>query len=130
MPTTIAFSATSATPDSVVFQVTNDGVADFFAPPEISKANLLAALTVEGPLKELIRRTADLTALDFAVPGSAKADFIRLTRIAGGLNASLTPPLSEVVLYFSATGLVYSISDAQTPCQLLVEMRAIHGTER
>lgn len=132
MATTRTIHANSRTPESVVIELANDGAADG-APLELLKADLLAALR-PGPLYELINRTADLTALNFAAGNAAKEDFVRITRLAGGLAATVLPPVDVVALYFSATGLMYSIwtngLDGPVASGLLVELRALHANER
>lgn len=127
MATTITFYPTSRTPDSIIFRLHNDGVVDV-APIVLLKADLLAELA-SGPLFELINRTADLTALNFD-GDAAKADYIRINYMGGGLNASMIPPLDRVECIFVATGLSYAIWTNGAVSDMLLEMRALHSNER
>jgi hypothetical protein len=131
MATTITFYPTSRTPESIAFRLSNDGVVDG-APLVLLKANLLAAL-MEGPLKEIINRTANLTALHFAGNG-AKADFVRINHLAGGFLVQTAPPTDRVECLFVATGLSYAIwsdgGDGGVASSMLLELRLVHSNER
>jgi hypothetical protein len=130
MPTTIAVVPNSRTPESVVLQLANDGVADV-GPLTLTRAALLAQLSA-GPLRELLTRTASLTVFNTNSPDS-RDSVIRFTQIAGGLDATIVPPLTTLVLRFVADGLEYSIfnnNGGGVASGLLVELRATHSNER
>ena len=131
MATLIAVEANSRTPDSVVLGLSNNGAADL-APLEIPKAALLAQL-LPGPLYELISRTADLSVFNVNSV-DPRDNVIRFTEIAGGQDSVIVPPITTLVLRFSATGLEYSIYNVGggggTASGLMVEMRATHSNER
>jgi hypothetical protein len=128
--TTAAVIPNSRTPYSVVIRVANDGHLDD-PPYPMPRATLLASL-LEGPLKALLACTVDWTDLNFA-PNEAKAGYVRITRIEGGLNATLQPPDMAMILYFIADALVFSIGyggEGMSACDLLVELRMVHSTDR
>lgn len=135
MGTTASFIVNSRTPESAILRLANDGNPDDPL-PTLTRAQIEAQL-LSGPLRELIHRTADLSNLN-VIAGSTRADdYIRFTRVEGGLNAPIRPPNNTCVLYFTADALVFSITATVNPdppipttCGLLVELRFVHSSDR
>jgi hypothetical protein len=130
MPSTATIIANSRTPASAVLQVTNDGVVDQ-APVLYTRTNLLAALRA-GPLKALLAKTPDWTVFNF-MSDTAGGDFLRLTRVEGGLAGFVLPPTTNTILWFVHDAIAFAIfqsGEGQIASTLLVEIRAEHSEER
>jgi hypothetical protein len=121
----------SRTPASVVINVVNDGVIDVL-PAQLSRYALLLQLR-EGPLKELLARTADWTVFNF-MSNSAARDTVRFMRIEGGVVGMQNRPDATVLWHFLANSIEYAIFSAPgeipVPSTLMVELRAVHSNER
>jgi hypothetical protein len=139
MATTLAVVAQSRTPLSAVLYISNDDGAEGAPPlPNLSRAVLTAAsdqanALLDGPLKELIRRTVDLRVFNITSGNARADDLIRLTRLAGGINLTLSPPTNTCVLNFTQDALEASIayeSEGAVASQILVEMRLEYSKER
>lgn len=130
--TTATVVANSRTPESVAILVQNPGAADD-PTLTVSQATLLAQLR-EGPLKAALARTPDWSVFNMQTGPIILDDRIRLTALAGGLNASMRPPTDTCIVRFVAAGMEFSIteysSDTYHACDLLIEMRLVHSNER
>jgi hypothetical protein len=133
MATTLTVIVNSRTPDSVAIFLENDGVKDNPFPNSVARATLLAQL-LPGPLKELLNRTADWTAFDFAGGGGAKEDFVRINLLAGGDATLYRWPSDALAVHFAADALEFGIwingLDGGVHSNLLFELRAVHANER
>jgi hypothetical protein len=125
MATTISIVPNSRTPESVVLLLQNNGVVDA-VPLVLLKADLMTGL-LQGPLRELINRTPDLSVLHCTETGGR---LVRMTEIAGGLNSVLISPSTSVECRFVATGLSYAIFDVNGNSGIMIELRLLHSNER
>jgi hypothetical protein len=123
--------ANSRTPLSVAIQVANVGGVD--APVfSYTRTNLLAAL-LPGPLKAKLARTVDWSVLNIITGTETQDDFIRISKLEGGMQVSLVPPNYTVTVVFVADALNFGIerdNEGPVACDLLVELRLEHSNER
>jgi hypothetical protein len=123
--------ANSRTPLSVAIQVANVGGVD--APVfSYTRTNLLAAL-LPGPLKAKLARTVDWSVLNIITGTETQDDFIRISKLEGGMQVSLVPPTYTVTVVFVADALNFGIerdNEGPVACDLLVELRLEHSNER
>jgi hypothetical protein len=123
---------TSRTPLSVVWRVDNDGGADN-PTLVVPRATVLAQL-LEGPLKARLAKTLDWRIFNVTSGPLPYDDTIRFTLVEGGLAESRVPPTHTLVLTFQVDALEFSIDNFAgelfNPCNILVEMRLVHSSER
>jgi hypothetical protein len=138
MATTLSVIANSRTPYSVVLDISNPNGLEGAPPlPNLPRATLVAASNLanalaDGPLKELIRRTADLRVLNQTGGDTRMDDFIRFTSVHGNTNA-MTPATNTCVLNFILDALEASIineNEGAAAARMMVEMRLVHSNER
>jgi hypothetical protein len=139
MATVLSVIANSRTPLNAVLFITNANGAEGAPPlPNLTRAVLTAASTqanalADGPLKELIRRTHDLSVFNVVGGNDAANDYIRITCLAGGIDLTLNPPTNTCILNWTHDALEASIAsenEGAAEGQILVELRLEHSKER